>query len=530
MKTNQKKLPKSFLPFENLTEGLIPEKLPEFKKSIQDVMRSHELIYEQKRDALSGIAMDALAYPSISAEARAMIEEGIICLLSEGAGPYHPRYVAPLYERLLHNGSDFLELKPAVDLYDATASLITAYKYVPSAGLPVFIGRIDELLEPFYDTVTPLEARKVLRTFWLLVDRLNPSAFVHANIGPQKTRIGELLLDIDRQLKTLTNLTLRFDTQITPHDFALKAIGNALELTKPYFLNHPRMVQDWGEDYGIASCYNSMRLGGGIFTLVRVNLKEMVKLAEPSLDDLLQRVIPMVAEKQMEVIQSRIRTIVEDVGWFEQNYWVEEGLIMKEKFTAYAAVYALAEGVNDMMARLGRPQARFGHDAQANHLAGDMIAALHASVKKVSLPYCEGWGGSACFHAQVGINTDVGVTPGVRVPSGEEPDLYAHLRAEGHTHEWIEGGVSTILEFDQTAAGNPEAVLDIIKGAFKEGVRNLSIGSANSEFVRVTGYLIRRSDLEAAREQKALRHSSSIVGSGFLQTKPNHLQRVTRKV
>jgi len=73
-------------------------------------------------------------------------------------------------------------------------------------------------------------------------------------------------------------------------------------------------------------------------------------------------------------------------------------------------------------------------------------------------------------------------------------------------------------------------VLDIIKGAFKVGVRNLSIGSANSEFVRVTGYLIRRSDLEAAREHKALRHSSSIVGSGFLQTKPNHLQRVTRKV
>ncbi len=528
MKTNKKNLPNPFLSFENLTEGLIPEKLPEIKKSIQVIMHSHELIYEQKRDALSDIAMDALAYPSISAEARALIEEGVICLLNEGAAPYHPRYVAPMYERLLANGSDFLELKPAVDLYDATASLTTAYKNVPCEA-PVFIGRIDELLEPYYDTVSPQEARKVLRSFWLLVDRLNPSAFVHANIGPQKTRVGELLLDIDRELKTLTNLTLRFDAQITPHDFALKAIGNALELTKPYFLNHPRMVQDWGEDYAIASCYNSMRLGGGIFTLVRVNLKEMVKLAEPSIDDLLKRVIPMVAEKQIEVIQSRVRTIVEDVGWFERNYWVDEGLIMKEKFTAYAAVFGLAEGVNELMVRLGRPQARYGYDAQANQLAGDITAAMHHAVKKIALPYCGGWDG-ACFHAQVGISSDVGITPGVRIPSGEEPDLYAHLRAEGHTHEWIEGGVSTILEFDQTAAGNPEAVLDIIKGGFKEGVRNLSIGSANSEFVRVTGYLIRRSDLEAAKAHKALRHSSSILGSGFLQTKPNHLHRVRRKV
>lgn len=530
MDTKNKTLPTTFLPFENLTEGLVPAELGEYKKSIQEVMRSHELIYEQKRDSLAGIAMDAMAYPTISVEARKLIEGGVICLLNEGAAPYHPRYVAPLYDKLLSNGSTFMELRPAVDLYDAISSLITAYKYIPCGGNPVFIGRIDELLEPYYDTVSPKEAYKVMRNFWLLVDRLNPSAFVHANIGPQKTRIGELLLDIDRELKTLTNLTLRFDPQNTPHEFALKAVGNALELTKPYFLDHQHMVKDWGEDYAIASCYNCMRLGGGIYTLVRINLKEMVKLAEPSIEDLLQRVVPMVVDKQIEVIQSRVRTIVEETGWFDQNYWIDEGLIMKDKFTAYAAVYGLAEGVNDMMARLGRPQARYGQDVQANQLAGDIVAAMNSSIKNVAVPYCGGWNDTACFHAQVGISSDVGITPGVRIPSGEEPDLYAHLQAEGSAHTWIEGGVSTILEFDQTAAGNPEAVLDIIKGAFKKGVRNLSIGSASSEFVRVTGYLIRRSDLETARANKALRHSSSIFGSGFLKTKPNHLHRVIRKV
>ena len=108
---NRQKLPKTFLPFENFTEGLTPEKLPELKKAIREVMHSHELIYEQKRDSLAGIAMDALAYPSVSTEARSMIETGVICLLNEGAAPYHPRYVAPLYDRLLKNGSAFLGQK-----------------------------------------------------------------------------------------------------------------------------------------------------------------------------------------------------------------------------------------------------------------------------------------------------------------------------------------------------------------------------------------------------------------------------------
>ena len=144
--------------------------------------------------------------------------------------------------------------------------------------------------------------------------------------------------------------------------------------------------------------------------------------------------------------------------------------------------------------------------------------------------YCEGTGGKACYHAQVGITSDLETTPATRVPSGEEPELYEHILTEAPTHKWINGGISTILEFDQTAAQNPAAVLDIIQGAFKAGIRNLSIGSANSEFVRVTGYLIRRADLEAHQAEKALRHSSAALGSGVMENHPNHLHRITRKV
>ena len=44
---------------------------------------------------------------------------------------------------------------------------------------------------------------------------------------------------------------------------------------QPHFVNHPMMVADLGPSYGVASCYNSLRVGGGSHTLVRLNLAEL---------------------------------------------------------------------------------------------------------------------------------------------------------------------------------------------------------------------------------------------------------------
>jgi YjjI family glycine radical enzyme len=519
-----------FMPFENLKKGLTPERLEDYKAFVKQTIHARDSIYEQKRDTLAAAAVNALPYPSISLEALELIESGVICLISEGAAPYYPRYVAPDYARLLKNGSSFLELPPARDLFDATASLLTAYKYVPCGGNPVFIGRLDELLEPYIDTVPADIAHHILKQFWMLVDRLNPSAFVHANLGPRETITGRLLLEVDRELRTITNLTLRYDPEITSDDYALQAVQNALELTKPYFLNHRMMLEDWGEDYAVASCYNGMRIGGGIFTLVRINLQEAARLSDGSEQDLLERVLPFVVSKALEVTASRTAYLIDDIKWFEDNCWIEEGLLQREKFTAYTAIFGLAEAVNETLARDGRPNLRYGHAPEANLMADRIANRIGDLIRNTPTAYCQGTAGHACFHAQVGISTDVGVTPSSRVPSGEEPDLYAHILAEAPTHRQLLGGTSTILEFDQTAAGNPRAVLDIIRGAHARGTRNLSIGSANSEFVRVTGYLVRRADLEAKEHEKASRYSSAVLASGFMQTKPNHLHRRIRKV
>jgi YjjI family glycine radical enzyme len=273
-----------------------------------------------------------------------------------------------------------------------------------------------------------------------------------------------------------------------------------------------------------------MLIGGGIYTLVRLNFNELAKRCDGTVEDLLDRVIPETTRLYVEVINSRIKFLVEEIEWFENNFWVREGLLHRDRFTAYAGVFGLAEAANTLMARCGRPDARYGHDAEANAVAEQITERLGRELASVPAVYCDGRDGCVSYHAQVGISSDTDTTPGARVPSGEEPELYTHLLAEAGHHHTIEGGISTILEFDQSATENPAAVLDIIQGAHQQGIRMLSVGSANSEFIRVTGYLIRRADLEAAKGERALRHSSAALGVGFFDTKPVHLHRRTRKV
>ena len=149
---------------------------------------------------------------------------------------------------------------------------------------------------------------------------------------------------------------------------------------------------------------------------------------------------------------------------------------------------------------------------------------------KIPAAHCTATQERISFHAQVGISSDCGVTPGVRIPAGEEPPLYEHFNVIAPMHELFSGGISSIIEFDQTARNNPEAVLDIIDGAHRVGIRNLSIGSCDSEYIRVSGYIIRRSDLDAAREEKIQRNESDFFGIEFINNQPNTLHRRIRTV
>lgn len=153
---------------------------------------------------------------------------------------------------------------------------------------------------------------------------------------------------------------------------------------------------------------------------------------------------------------------------------------------------------------------------------------LAQKLKRHPAVYCEASKGRVAFHAQVGIQNDRDLAPGVRIAATQESGLYEHLRVEGSQHDVLDGGVSTILVFEPTVRDNPEGVLDSVEGALPSGVRGPSVGCEDSEFVRITGYLVRRSDLEGARAQRQFRHDTDAIVAEVLANRPEFLSRRSR--
>lgn len=98
-----------------------------------------------------------------------------------------PRYIIPDYAKFLKEGSKFLQLDPPTDLYEALNSLMIFYKHVPSVtNYPVYVGQLDELLEPYIDTVDGGTGKEAAEAEFLTqMDRTILDSFSHANIGPQ---------------------------------------------------------------------------------------------------------------------------------------------------------------------------------------------------------------------------------------------------------------------------------------------------------------------------------------------------------
>ena len=64
-----------------------------------------------------------------------------------------------------------------------------------------------------------------------------------------------------------------------------------------------------------------------------------------------------------------------------------------------------------------------------------------------------------------------------------------------------------------TVHRNPEYVLDIIKGSFKMDLRYLSFYSSDSDVIRVTGYLVKRSELEKLANGEAVLQDTTALGA-----------------
>lgn len=480
-----------------------------------DALVSHQAIgYDQKVRRLAALAVSALPYPQLSPVCAEALEARVICDMYEGNRPFTPRYVLPDYAKALRNGVKYLELDPPQNLDDALSFLTILYSQVPSVTTyPVYLGELDELLEPFVPAeMSDAELDAKLRRFWIQLDRMVPDAFAHANVGPADGRVIRSIWRVERSLRQVVpNLTFKV-TPDTPDDLIRDAVETVFQTGKPHFVNHPMMVGDHGVDYAAVSCYNALKIGGGAHSLVRLNLLEAVRRHVGDADAFIAEALPHWVELTSELGEARIRSLVEDQHFFETHFLAAEGLIDVDLFSLMFGIYGMAECVNELMSRAGRPQDRYGHSEDANQIAYRIAGRISELVAERRLPYCEGGGGYAYLHSQSGIDLDLDTTAGTRIPVGDEPSMREHIGVVAPLHVLFTSGISDIFHVDETVTNNPESMVDIIRGALEVGMRDFTFNLDSNEFIRITGYLVRKSDLIGIEEHGA-RHSSDYLAA-----------------
>ncbi|MEA4826019.1 MAG: YjjI family glycine radical enzyme [Clostridium sp.] len=482
--------------------------------NILNIIKDKVLTYEQKVLNLAREAENSLDVLNISKEVQEYRNEGIICDLNEGLAPYRPRYIAPDYEKFIKNGSKFLGLEPPKNIWEATNNLLILYKHVPSiTSFPVYIGNIDTLLDPFIQNED--EAYLAIKLFITHIDRTITDSFCHANIGPKDTKAGRIILKVQSELQTsIPNISLKLNND-TPDNFVIEAIKTALITAKPSFANDSMFSKEFNNNYCIASCYNGLPIGGGSYTLVRLNLATLAKKAL-SEEDFINNVLPDAVVRMTEYIDERIKFIVEESNFFQSSFLVREGLISKDSFTAMFGMFGLAECVNHFIDSNDQ-KSRFGHSEKANDLGYKIIEKLYEEVNKHKNPYCKITNENFLLHAQVGIETDIGISPGCRVPIGEEPELHEHLIQSARFHKFFSSGIGDIFAFDETTKRNPDFLLDIIKGAFKQDMRYISLYCTDCDVIRITGYLVKKSEMEKLNRGEQVLRDTVALGLGAVK-------------
>lgn len=479
-----------------------------FQDQVAAVVTAPKLTYRQRLQQLALLAEGALPYPKLSTLADEAMETGLVSDLSEGPAPYRPRYLLPDYSVALRNGSEFLELEPAADLEDAVDLLEILYHHVPSiTTYPVYFGDIDALLMPYWDeSWTPDRLDRIITRLWRFLDRTIPDAFAHANVGPTDNPVARSVLRVDRALaQVVPNLTLKWDPEASSEALLLAAAEGIAAVNKPHIANDPLIRRDFPEGYGVVSCYNTLPLGGGAHTLTRLNLKMSGEHHTGSIERYLDETLPAHIELTFEVIEARVRYLVEEARFYEHSFLVREALLRPERFTAMLGIFGLAELVNGLLG-----DKRYGRDDEAAELAHRVVGIIADHVERREVPHCRN--GRATLHAQSGIGDDVGVTAGARVTIGEDPELVDHILTVAPHHHRFPSGISDIFALESSVRANPAAIVDVAKGAFAHGMREITFNVEGCDLVRVTGYMVRLSDINRLRREGS-RINSTVLGA-----------------
>lgn len=470
-----------------------------------NIIQAKNLTIEQKINSLAKLGENTIDPLPRSEKLQQYYDEGIYCELFEGNAPFKPRYITPDYEKFMKEGSTFLGLEPATDLFEAINNLLIFYKHVPSiTNFPVYIGNLDYLLDPFIEDEEL--AKKLIKLFLINIDRTITDSFCHANLGPLATKAGYIILEVIQELDNPTpNFTLKVSDE-TSRDFLTKAIASSLEVVKPALCNDEMFRADYKGEYAIASCYNGLKIGGGGYTLSRLRLNRIAKKAK-SLDDFYVLLEDVVNENLIQM-DRRISYIVEEALFFETNFLVTEGFIEREKFTGMFGIVGLAECVNELC------EERFGHSDIADQLGVDILDRLEELVYAHKGKYCSFFDDKYLLHAQVGIDTDYDCSAGCRIPIGDEIEIGDHLLQASKYHPYFPTGIGDIFVFDKTYKKNIPALLDLLDGAFKHHMRYLTFHSSDSDLIKVTGYLVKKSEVDKLSKGESVLRDTTVLGKG----------------
>lgn len=484
---------------------------------IVDIATSKTMTYQQKLFSLANAAerlIDPREVLGYTEEEMDFIENDMICDLNEGYAIYRPRYIVPDYYVLMEKGCEFLDLKPPTDMDELLDSLLILYRHVPSiTSFPVYIGDLDKIIDPFI-TDEEQDYKKIKR-FLNHVDKSIPDSFCHADIGPEKTKAGELILRAIIELENPTpNMTIRYDKDITARDFALKAAEACLRVSKPSFSNNKKYCKDVGE-HRLVSCYNALPHGGGAYTLPRLRLGTIVKGVN-SLNELLHERLPKVTKAMATMIDKRIRFLVEESNFFETSFLVKEGYLKRENFSAMFGIVGLADAVNYMLKLEGSSE-RYGTSKRGDEIGHSIMKVVEDIANAHEGVYCERTNDRYLLHAQVGATTseeDYCNTPAHRITVGDEPILPLHIKQAAPFHEYFKSGTGDLFALDQTYLNKLDAVLDIIDGAFESGARYITTYLKNTDLIRVTGYLVKKSEAAKVARGEAVLRDTDIFGQG----------------
>ncbi len=486
---------------------------------VYKIISDTTMTYKQQLLSLARLAEGSEINLDLSDEYYNAKNDSVICDLNEGNAPYRPRYIIPDYSVLMNKGCDFLQLDAPTDLWEACNSLLIMYSHVPSiTSFPVYLGGFDDLLEPFVTDLSDAEIEKCLRLFLLNIDRTLTDSFVHANIGPKDSRVGRIVLKLSEQMQlAIPNITLKYDEELTSDEFANLAITCMLKTAKPSFANHKMFVSEWSENYSIASCYNGLKIGGGGYTLPRLRMYELSQKAI-DINDFMNNVLPKYTKIMCEFMDARVKFIVEESAFFKSNFLVTEKFLDINNFTGMFGMVGLNECVNNLL-NIKDHSLGYGNNEKADEIGVEIMEKLSQLVADHKAPYCSGFNDQYRLHAQVGIDSDGREdSPGARIRVGNEPEIFEHIVHSGKFHKYFPTGIGDIFKFEETWLNTPNALLDIIKGAFKMNMRYFSGYLDSNDVVRVTGYLVKKSELYKLDSNKQSLNNVSIFGKGARDT------------